>query len=351
MKELDLQSTPGCCSLSHLGTTNGAILGWDGVKFNDERVEFLRGAVFHRFTELHSGNPVADPLNVFIKREPIKMKKEKSGAYRLISGVSLIDNMVDRILFGWLNRAAVATVLDTPSMIGWSPLRGGWRYIARKFVGKPVVCLDKSAWDWTVLEWMVKDFLEFLFAIAINPPQWWKDMARLRFELLYKTAVFKFGDGTTVHQNEWGIQKSGCLLTIIFNTVLQIMLHHRVSDDSDEGDILALGDDTTQTTPPDVEEYVARVEALGPKIKEVKEQHWVEFAGFAYYGMTCVPAYWKKHLFNLKYSTTPVETMQAYQVLYSHDPAMSEFLEQELLRFGPEVVFTRQWSRFVMDSS
>lgn len=348
MSEIDMDSTPGFCAFATLGTTNGEILGWDGVDFDPERLEYVRGQVYARFCALLDGSMEADPIKVFVKQEPVKLKKHNDQAYRLISGVSLTDCLIDRILFGWLLRIVLDKVLETPSMIGWSPVRGGWRYVKGLFSGKPVVCLDRSAWDWTVVGWMIEDFESFILDLPVNAPLWWKEMVRKRLYLLYHSAVFRFQDGTEVEQDEWGIQKSGSLLTIIFNTVMQIMLHARVRPDCNKP-IIALGDDTAQETPDDLEEYVRSLESLGPKLKGAKVQHWVEFAGFVFLQTTCFPAYWKKHLYKLKYAENPLETLQSYQILYSHNPAMFEYLESELTRLDVGAVYPYQWCRMVMD--
>lgn len=349
MSEIDWDSTPGCCCLSTLGTTNRQIFGWNGFTTDPSRVEYVRNVVHGRFTSLLNGEEVADPLNMFVKPEPVKEAKERSGAYRLISGVSLVDSLVDRILFGWLLRVSLQQVCETPSMVGWSPIRGGWRYISRIFGSKPVICLDKSAWDWTVQPWMIRDFETFLLNLPVNAPAWWKQMVRRRMYLLYRAAVFRFKDGTEIEQGEWGIQKSGSLLTIILNTVMQVMIHERVRPNSGDR-VLALGDDTVQDVPENLEQYVSDVEALGPKLKECVVQNWVEFAGFAYFGMTCVPAYWNKHMFNLMYAQNVEETLRSYQILYSHDPIMSEYLEGELVALGYRP-YPGPWCRLVMNEA
>lgn len=291
----------------------------------------------------------ADPLNVFVKIEPHKLKKDQDGAYRLISGVSLVDTMVDRILFGDLAERVLETSTQTPSYIGWSPIRGGWRNIARKFAGRQVVCLDKSSWDWTVVEWMVEAFTRFILGTAVNPPHWWKTLVEKRIRLLYRDAVFRFQDGTELKQAEWGIQKSGSFLTIIFNTVLQYILHALADPHALDVLMALLGDDSVQTKPEDLPSYIKRLEALGPIVKSSKVQHWVEFAGFAFTGLTCVPAYWKKHLFSLRYAENPVETLQSYQLIYAHDPVMFGYLTNELVRFGAHHCVTRQWCLEVMN--
>lgn len=301
------------------------------------------------------GVKVADNLNVFVKREPTKTAKERLGRYRLISGVSLVDTMVDRILFGWLARLVVQKATKTPCMVGWAPIRGGWRLIPRLFRDNPVVCLDKSSWDWTVLPWMIQAFEQFVLELAVNPPLWWVDMVKLRFSLLYHHAIYQFSDGTEVLQEEMGIQKSGSLLTIIFNSVLQSICHYVAMDELGYEPTLAqpivLGDDTVQLEPPSVQQYIQALERLGPKIKEFKIHRWVEFAGFAFTRYTCVPAYWKKHLFELKYTENAIETLRSYQIIYAREPEMFAFLESLLGELDPTKAYTRRFCLQVFDEA
>lgn len=264
--------------------------------------------------------------------------------------------MVDRILFGWILRSALANVLDSPCMLGWSPVRGGWRFLSQKFSNKPVTCMDKSSWDWTVTPWMIQAATKFLLQLPVNPPLWWKRMVKLRMYLLYHVPVYQFSDGTQLTQDVIGIQKSGCLLTLILNSVWQTMLHFEacfnLGFDPYKDMPLTLGDDTIQIwrgTLPQLSAYSEEISKMGPTIKTVTIQHWVEFAGFLVVGKSCIPAYWKKHFFKLMYAESPVETLQQYQVLYSHHTPMFEFLEKALCKFGPKFAFTRAWCRNIMD--
>lgn len=59
-----MKSTPGYCSLSALGTTNGEILGWDGLNTNSQRRETVRQAVLLRFNQLLNGEVASDDLKV-----------------------------------------------------------------------------------------------------------------------------------------------------------------------------------------------------------------------------------------------------------------------------------------------
>lgn len=354
--ELDWDSTPGLCSLRHLGTTNREIFGWNGFRVDPERYNIVKETVRHRFASLLAGNPVADPLNVFVKREPHKNAKCDEGKYRLISGVSLIDTMVDRILFGWLLRVAVDRVLETPCMLGWAPLRGGWRVLLHHFRNHPVTCMDKSSFDWTVVEWMVGSAETFLLKLPVNAPEWWKDMVRLRFRLLYKDCVFQFPDGTQVQQDVIGIQKSGCLLTLILNSFWQVLFHAFVCLEFGWNPFtdmpITLGDDTLQRwrrSLADLLDYAQRISQLGPIIKSTVIQHWIEFAGFIVVGNSCIPAYWRKHLFKILYADNPVEALQQYQILYSHHGEFFRYLEKQLVNLSPKDTLTRSWCRDIMD--
>lgn len=356
LEELDWDSTPGCCSLRYYGTTNREIFGWDGFRIDPDRYQIVKETVRSRFQQLLHGELVADPLNVFIKREPHKLSKCDEGKYRLISGVSLIDTLVDRILFGWLLRAAVGSVLETPCMLGWSPVRGGWRYLSQKYANKPLTCMDKSSWDWTVTAWMIEAAEQFLLQLPINAPDWWKNMVRSRLRLLYLDCVYQFQDGTQVKQDCLGIQKSGCLLTLILNSVWQSMTHYdvcyNVGLDPFQHQPITLGDDTLQVwlgTVPELGRYAEEISKLGPIIKSTTIQHWVEFAGFAIVRNSCIPAYWKKHMFKMLYMSSPIETLQQYQILYSHHDQMFEFLEKTLCSISPREVLPRSWCRMVMD--
>lgn len=312
------------------GTTNGEILGWDGLHFNQERVSLVKEIVGLRFSRLLAGETVFDDIKVFVKQEAHKLKKLQEGRFRLISAVSLVDTFIDRILFGWIGRAMLNSIGHTPCLVGWSPVRGGWRMLSDRYRNRPVHCLDKEAWDWTVPAWLVDMWLDVILQLGMGAPQWWVDMVKRRFRILFEDAIFQFDDGTRVWQEVKGIQKSGCYLTIILNSLGQSLLHYiaaircGIPPDINEPDVI--GDDTVQPAVRDLEKYVSNLEDLGVRVKGAKVQHFVEFAGFAYDGNTCWPAYWQKHLFNMAHSPNLAEQLKSYQVLYVHEPVMYEFI-------------------------
>lgn len=307
-----------------------------------------------RFDQLRTGTIVSDDIKVFVKPEPHKLSKLEEGRFRLISAVSLVDTFVDRILFGWLGRRVLDSCGRTPCLVGWAPIRGGWHQLNARFKNKPVVCLDKSAWDWTVRPYMVEMWEKFLLELPHNAPVWWTELVRLRFKILFDSAVFRFEDGTRVEQDGIGVMKSGCYLTIILNSLGQSMLHYianeRLGYPAGFRQPYTLGDDTVQDALPELREYVRIIEELGVKVKGAKVQHWVEFAGFAYDGRRCWPAYWQKHLYNITKSQNLSELLRAYQILYVHEPVMYSFIVRLASEVSPTIAVPRMVALDIMDN-
>lgn len=337
-----MDSTPGYCILTLMGSTNGQILGWDGMAYDAARVSTVRSHVRLRFDSLLMGEAVFDDLKVFVKQEPHKSSKIETGTFRLISAVSLIDTFIDRILFAWLARAQLSTVGRTPCLVGWSPVRGGWRLMIERFGTSAVNCLDRSAWDWTVQGYLVDIWIQFLENLPINPPEWWLNMMRLRFKILFEEAWFQFEDGTRVKQQTRGIMKSGCYLTILLNSLSQSLLHYiansRCGKEMTLNQPYSIGDDTVQEAMSWLPEYVRQLDILGVVVKGAHSQNWVEFAGFCFDGKTCYPAYWQKHLFNIMHTSRLEETLQSYQYLYVNEPVMYAFLCRLAREVGPSCV-------------
>lgn len=336
--EIDVKSSPGNCSLSAYGTTNGQVLGWDGERFDPRRVENLKRVVWFRMGQLIEGEDVSDTINVFIKPEPHSQAKVEEGRWRLISAISLVDTMIDRILFGWLARNCLRTVGETPCLVGWSPVYGGWKELAWLYKDKSLLCLDKSAWDWTVPGWLVKLWLKLILELAFDAAEWWKALACIRFRLLFMEAAFEFSDNTIVLQQGLGIMKSGCFLTLILNSVGQSFTHYlanlRLGRVPRAGQPRSVGDDTLQEEPPEVQDYVKMIEDMGFKIKGKEPQQWIEFCGFGITTETCVPLYWKKHLFKIAYASDLGGVLRAYQVIYSNVPHALLHFQRLAIKFS-----------------
>ncbi|APG75749.1 hypothetical protein 2 [Shuangao insect virus 9] len=280
-----------------------------------------------RMLALEAGDLQADHIRVFVKPEPHKQAKLEEGRLRLISAVSLVDTCVDRILFTWCLEAALDNFLTTPSMIGWTPIYGSWRQLWALYGGS-ALALDKSAWDWTVQPWLIDAIRDVIKELAIDAPPWWQALVDRRFELLFQSPVFEFQDGTTVKQMGKGIMKSGCYLTIIANTLGQVITHFVACQQTGDNPVLsvphALGDDTIQRGDRinDIGLYCAALEQLGCKVKGGQvATDVVEFVGFEFREHSCVPAYREKHFYKQEFTPDLGGFLYAMQLLYAHDPA------------------------------
>lgn len=322
------------------------------MSYSPEKIEELRALVWLRFQSLSTDRPSADNIRVFVKPEPHKQQKLEEGRYRLISAVSLIDTMVDRILFGWLAETALENVGRTPCAVGWAPVKSGWRSVRQRF--NKAVCLDKSAWDWTVQSWLIEAYHRFVNEIALNAPDWWRKAVHARFTLLFRAAKFQFRNGTVIAQPEVGVMKSGCYLTLLLNSVGQVLVHIaamlRLNEDPDESMPFAMGDDTVQHPKGirDLESYVRELERLGCKVKGAKVRSDVEFAGFQMTDLRCVPAYRMKHLYKLEYATDLPSYLRSMQLLYGHDSTMYNFFNGVAARKCPEATISASTAMMFM---
>lgn len=351
--EIDPTSIPGCCLLQKYGSINRDVLkittdDHGNRTYDPCRLQLLKELSMARYKKVLEGELDADPLKVFVKQEPHKLEKLKEGRYRLIMGVSLIDTVVDRIIFGEMlrNAASPTNVLRTPCAVGWAPNRGGWRFIS--LYTHNGFSIDRKAWDWTVNEWLIQIWEQFIKDMHPDHPSWWSNLVSRRFTCLFYIARFSFPDGQLIQQGTPGIMKSGCLLTLLLNSVGQTVLHClaqlRLGKDPYDNIPISMGDDTLQRPFNSMELYAEELAKMA-LIKEAEYTHnYSEFIGFIFTKTGFYPAYWKKHLFQLRHLDQSVmrETLISYQMLWYHEPNMLKFIRGIAWKINPDWVLTDQ---------
>lgn len=333
-----MSSVPGYCEMSRFGSTNGIALGWlpYSQAFEKERYRYFRSLVYARLLMVIEGD-VSDEIKVFVKPEPHKRNKIEEGRFRLISSVSLVDAMIDRILFMGLMLKVKNKFFSSGVMIGWAPVQGGYRYPSQLFNrrnGKKILLADRSSWDWTYQWFMAEASRDLIFRLTDSPPDWWVAAVNHRFESLFKTARFRFDDGEVIQQDDFGIMKSGCYLTIFLNSVAQLLLHAEIAEF--DGPFICIGDDTAQLDQPD--EYLDKLKDFGIMLK-VKRTEEIEFAGFYLTLKAYIPAYVDKHLFTLAHLQVDdedkvVQTLRSYQIMYAFVPEMLEIIRRIAVDLG-----------------
>lgn len=334
MGQIDWTSTPGY-PYNKYGTTNRELFKFDGLNIDETRFEMIYGAVELRWRQLLI-EPEADPINLFIKREPHKIKKLTDQAYRIIHGVSIIDNLIARLLYGKLFDNMIANWMTLPSKIGWTPGQGGYKLLAAKY--KRTMYADKSAWDWTMQPWCVNLLIDLMTNLGPDDSLF---RIRSRNHLI---AIFGIGakftaDGVVFSQTVQGIMKSGYLGTIGFNSMLQTALHVLAKirlgqEPAPYPD--SVGDDTIQHPEMEPETYVRTLEKGGCVVKEYGFSEGVDFVGHTFNEQKCIPNYRLKHCFKLFHVEEGLvgETLEAFQYLYPHDLKFLEFIQKVMINEG-----------------
>lgn len=321
---LDWTSSPGYPYM-RTAPTNGDLFRVKNGVVDSGMLDFYWEVVKQQISERRS-----DPIRLFVKAEPIKLKKIELGRYRLISSVSVIDQIIDHMLFSEMNQAMIDDWLYVPPKIGWAPVNGGWRLMPKG----GWMALDKTAWDWTVQPWLLQVVLDLRHKLCRNPTSRWWDLAQWRYVQLFASPIFITSGGMMLKQRHPGIMKSGCVNTIADNSIMQVILHLRVSLEMDvtPGKIYTMGDDTLQEDVPRLDEYMERMSRYSI-VKQVV--HNTEFAGNRFRGRVVEPLYRGKHAFTLlhlnpKYIT---ELADSYTLLY-HRSKFLPIIEDLFTRMG-----------------
>lgn len=320
---LDMSSSPGL-PFCKMFTTNSLLFMKDGELLKD-RVDMVWDLVRARIEECSP----ADPIRLFVKAEPIKKEKIEQGRYRLISSVSVVDQLVDQMVFGWQNQLFIDNWILSPTRVGWAPLVGGWKLLT-PFMR---MAIDKRAWDWTVKAWMIECELILRHRLADQHPGYVR-LSSYRYQQLYKDAVLVTSGGVALKQRFVGVMKSGCVNTIVSNSILQCLLHYRVCYELnlDPGVLWSMGDDTLQTVVEEVGEYF---QLLCKYCLAKKPEFRTEFAGFRFEDGRVEPMYLAKHAYNLLHFDPKLkeEMITAYSLLYARS-VHRKFMEGVLSQLG-----------------
>jgi hypothetical protein len=230
-------------------TTNQMVFdryGVDGILAKvTRRIEKLNTTVDSRYE--------ADPIKIFIKREGHKKEKALQKRWRLIWGVSLIDQIIDRILYGEMLDVALENAAELPTKPGYSFKKGGVDRMVRKYgayKSKGWQSFDSKGHDMSTPGWGLTAVGELNKKLCMSQgdvrTRW--ELLLDRRELAVQYGTFVFSDGTLVRKTSPGIQPSGRFTTIDSNSKLVLLF--RVLYDIERGEPscadenICMGDDT-----------------------------------------------------------------------------------------------------------
>jgi len=278
-----------------------------------------------------------DPVRVFIKKEPHSQRKFRSKRWRLIFAISIVDQLVERILSTAQNKKEIATWLYCPSAPGLSltkdeDLNDIYQKIQDLRKNKPCAEADITGWDWSVKEWELKHEAEMRIKLGnFNP--YAANICRMRF-LCVSRSVYAFPNGELRILKGHGVQLSGCYNTSSTNSRLRVLVALLCGASW----AMAMGDDC-------VEEHIDGAEEkygdLGHPLKmyNMKTTDF-EFCSMLFKEDTAYPVDGTKTLYRLiEQKEITKELVMQFELEMRKSPRLNEFracyqrvVEQNILR-------------------
>lgn len=280
---------------------------------------------------------IQDPIYTFIKDEPHKREKLEKSRYRIISGVSIVDNLIERVLYTKQNKLEIELneyISCKPGMglhdDGKKALFG---YFEKCAIQQALCSTDMSAWDWSVDEHLLDAETDYRLCTGTKTGGWALLVRRQSKAMQRK--VFQLPSGEMFEQTHPCIQASGRFNTSSGNShmrrILKTWCHVLLGKDFggvDEG--CEMGDDALE---PFIEGLKEAYESFGFTVKGVSvwpegeysfcsttwENHW---AG--------KPESWKKTLFRFLFKNPrdPMYPMYREQLARDlrHHPNVGELM-------------------------
>uniref|UniRef100_A0AB39A5G1 P1-P2 fusion protein n=1 Tax=parsley polerovirus TaxID=3238334 RepID=A0AB39A5G1_9VIRU len=275
-----------------------------------DRLQKISEANFEQMTpEELVQEGLCDPIRLFVKGEPHKQSKLDEGRYRLIMSVSLLDQLVARVLFQSQNKLEIALWRAVPSKPGFGLSTDGqiedFTDCLAKQVGvtpdeaienwkEYLVPTDCSGFDWSVSDWLLEDDMEVRNRLTIDCSPLLRKL-RAGWLKCISNSILCLSDGTLLAQTKPGVQKSGSYNTSSSNSRIRVMAAYH----SGASWAMAMGDDALESKNTDLSVY----KELGFKV-EVSEQ--LEFCS---------------HIFKERSLAIPVNVNKMlYKLIHGYNP-------------------------------
>nr|QBF54038.1 P1-P2 [Luffa aphid-borne yellows virus] len=208
---------------------------------------------------------LCDPIRVFVKGEPHKQSKLDEGRYRLIMSVSLVDQLVARVLFQNQNKREICLWRAIPSKPGFGLSTDGQtseflELLADQMSTTPEVVVarwreylvptDCSGFDWSVAAWMLEDEMEVRNRLTLENNNLTRRLRACWLKCL-STSVLCLSDGSLYAQRVPGVQKSGSYNTSSSNSRIRVMAAYHCGATW----AMAMGDDALESVDTNLEVY------------------------------------------------------------------------------------------------
>lgn len=212
-------------------------------------------------------NGYRDVVSPFIKDEPHPPRKAEVGAWRIVQCVSLIDQLVERVIY---ERPVFSIKSQYPRSdavvgIGFTDVDTKEFHAIARSMGPSMVATDVSGWDRSLGEGWVLEAAEAIIRSADIPNSAWENCVRNHaYGITRPVFIVPDKEGhSLVTRNEPGGMLSGSYLTTTFNTLARLDVANAA------GALMAkaAGDDCLELFPPNYD-YVQEYADIGFTIRE-----------------------------------------------------------------------------------
>jgi hypothetical protein len=231
-----------------------------------------------------------DPVKVHVKNEPHKQKKLREGRVRIISGVSMVDELIERLLCSLQNNTEIANWLTIPSKPGIGLTSDEQVRDFVQTIPEDVASSDVTGYDWCLHEWLFELDVACRIRLACAPMDGCFARVLQNRVICLCRSLFVLSDGQCFEQTFPGIMKSGSYLTSSTNSRIRFLLALIIGASW----AYTMGDDCLEQY---VNDAIDKYHALGIEIKEYKRSN--EFCSHVFVDGVAIPLNFPKGLFRL----------------------------------------------------
>ncbi len=278
---------------------------------------------------------LADAVRLFVKNEPHSREKLEQGRFRLISSMSLINQVCERFLYTELNDREVDHWDVCPSAIGIGFTNDMNFDVWRRLYAVPrKMQNDVSGWDFNVYSWKAMDATEVNIQLVRASEMRANMMRNATWAIMNK--VFALSDGRLLMTDGPGIMTSGSFITGQLNSKMrQLAKVHaalRNFPDLERAPFgTACGDDCIEQLVPgeSLEQRVAAYTWLGFRLTDVAEvDKSFEFCSHFYLGGSIAPlTTWPRCFYRLICNQPALDLMAQFKFELRHNLELGPCLE------------------------
>lgn len=278
---------------------------------------------------------LADAVRLFVKNEPHSREKLDQGRFRLISSMSLINQVCERFLYTELNDREVDHWDVCPSAIGIGFTNDMNFDVWRRLYAVPgKMQNDVSGWDFNVYCWKAMDATEVNIQLKRASEMRANMMRNATWAIMDK--VFALSDGRLLITNEPGIMTSGSFITGQLNSKMRQLakVHAALKNfpDLERAPFgMACGDDCIEQLVPgeSLEQRVAAYTWLGFRLTDVAEvDKSFEFCSHFYLGGSIAPlTTWPRCFYRLICNQPALDLMAQFKFELRHNLELGPCLE------------------------